>query len=82
MHQPVNELVKQLKAKKGKNIWIVGGNSIVDPLVNENMIDEYILAVVPIIIGKGIPLFHQIKHETKLKVVRSYTKKRLNLFDF
>ncbi|MFC0233659.1 dihydrofolate reductase family protein [Vagococcus entomophilus] len=82
VHQPVTKLVKQLKAKKGKNIWIVGGNSLIDPLVSENLIDEYILAVVPIIIGKGIPLFHQIKREAHLKPVCSYTKNDLTYLFF
>lgn len=50
-------LVDKLKKKSGKGIWIVGGGSIVAPLVEANLIDTYIIATLPVLLGKGIPLF-------------------------
>lgn len=42
---------------KGKSIYIFGGGQIVDLFVKRDLIDEYIIGIIPIILGKGIPLF-------------------------
>lgn len=67
--QSVVELVTQLKNKPGKDIFIVGGASIIQPLVENQLIDDYILATISIILGEGIPLFHPIKKSVTLKPV-------------
>ena len=51
------ELVNQLKKEVGKGIWICGGASIVQQLVNEDLIDEYYITIIPTILGSGIKLF-------------------------
>jgi dihydrofolate reductase len=73
---PVNcdivEFVKQIE--KDKNIWIVGGNTIVAPLLDHDMIDHMIIQIAPVLLGKGIPLFSQ-KEALKrfyLKEVKKY----------
>lgn len=73
---PVNanvvEFVKQID--KDKNIWIIGGNTILSPLLNNNMIDYMIIQIAPVLLGSGIPLFTQ-KEELKrfkLKSVKKY----------
>ena len=68
----VAEFVKQLDP--GKNIWVVGGNTILAPLLSEDMVDHIILQIAPVLLGAGIPLFTQ-KEELrrfKLKEVRQY----------
>lgn len=64
--QPVVELVSQLKNKPGNDIWIVGGSSVVMPLVEANLIDEYQIALIPLILGKGIALFNQFEQPIAL----------------
>lgn len=64
--QSVVELVKELKETNGKDIFIIGGASIVKPLVEENLIDEYQLAIIPTILGSGIPLFSSLEQPLKL----------------
>jgi len=49
----VTKLVKQ----DGKNIWLFGGAEIIDPLIAANLVDEMHLAIHPLILGDGIPLF-------------------------
>lgn len=56
--------VKELKQQKGKNIWILGGGSLVAELIKNNLIDEYSITIVPVILGKGIPLFPQDNKNT------------------
>lgn len=69
---PTNEniinLIKTLKAQSGKAIWIVGGASIIYPLVKENLIDEYQISIVPVLLGKGIPLFEKNNQKINLKI--------------
>jgi dihydrofolate reductase len=48
-----------LKDQHGKNIWLIGGGEINTTLLNAGLIDEMILTIIPIILGKGIPLFGQ-----------------------
>lgn len=53
----VTELVKELG--EGKNIWVVGGNTLLSPLLDKDMVDHIILQIAPVLLGKGIPLFAQ-----------------------
>lgn len=62
-------LVKELKNKEGKNIWICGGANIVQQLVETDLIDEYYISVIPTILGSGIRLFGTISDEMKLKLI-------------
>lgn len=61
--------VQALKQVEGNDIWIVGGASLVRPLIDANLIDEYQIAIIPKLIGDGIPLFSKSKHHQNLKVV-------------
>lgn len=72
INDDVTEFVKQID--KDKNIWIIGGNTILSPLLNNNMVDYIIIQIAPVLLGNGIPLFKQ-KEELKrfrLKSVKKY----------
>ncbi len=49
--------ILDLKKEEGKNIWLFGGGVSIDPFIKANIIDEYIIGIIPIILGKGRPLF-------------------------
>ena len=66
------ELTARLKEMPGKDIWICGGSSIIQPLIRENLIDEYRVSVIPTILGDGILLFG--KRETELQLQLKETK--------
>lgn len=73
---PINadvvEFVRQID--KDKNVWIIGGNTILSPLLNNNMVDYIIMQVAPVLLGSGIPLFTQNEDlkRFKLKSVKKY----------
>jgi dihydrofolate reductase len=71
----VIEFVKNLVNSDGKDIWLVGGADIISVLINAKMVNEIILSIHPIILGKGIPLFKDIKEEVNLKLINSITFK-------
>lgn len=52
----VNKILKE-RENEGKNIFIYGGAQIADLFIKENVIDEYILGIIPTILGSGIRLF-------------------------
>lgn len=68
------ELVRKLKKEAGKSIWIVGGGSIISPLVEADLIDTYIIATIPTLLGQGIPLFPEFVGPVELKVKEVYVK--------
>lgn len=53
----VTEFVRELKAKEKEHIWLVGGGQINSILLNEDLIDELIISIHPIVLGQGVPLF-------------------------
>lgn len=68
----VVEFVK--KIDKSKNIWVIGGNTILAPLLDHNMVDNIILQIAPVLLGEGIPLFSQKEALMRftLKEVKKY----------
>ena len=65
----LEKLVSELKIKQGKNIFCDGGSEIINQLLIDNLIDEFIISVIPIILGDGIPLFKSKRPEMNLKLV-------------
>ncbi|MBI5204563.1 MAG: dihydrofolate reductase [Nitrospirae bacterium] len=59
--------IRNLKKTEKKDIWVVGGSEIISQLLNKGLIDEFIISVHPIAIGKGIPLFKELKKPLDLK---------------
>ena len=65
----VEEQVEKIKREKGKDIWLFGGASLTTSLMNLGLVDELWLAIHPIILGAGKPLFNDIKGRVKLKML-------------
>lgn len=68
-NEDLKSLIKRLKAKEGKNIWICGGASIINQLIDLDLIDMYTITIVPTILGDGIPLFGKHRNELKLQMI-------------
>ena len=65
--------VQKIKKEQGKDIWLFGGASLTTSMFNAGLIDEIILAVHPVILGRGKPLFTNIKNRTALTLTDSKT---------
>ncbi|MEI6821896.1 MAG: dihydrofolate reductase family protein [Bacteroidota bacterium] len=67
----LKELILELKQNEGKNIFIDGGAEIVNLLMQDNLIDEYIISIIPILLGDGLRLFKGSIMEQNLELIRS-----------
>lgn len=65
--------VKRIKNEPGKDIWLFGGASLTTSLMNLGLVDEISLAVHPIILGSGKPLFSQITERMPLTLIDTKT---------
>lgn len=65
----LKELISKLKSESGKNIFIDGGAEIVHELLKENLIDEFIISIIPVFVGSGIKLFKDGRPEQTLELV-------------
>jgi dihydrofolate reductase len=64
----VEEMVAALRAEPGKDIWLFGGGSLFRSLLDGGLVDTVEVAVMPVLLGGGIPLFPPPAKETKLKL--------------
>lgn len=67
----LTHLIRQLQAEKGKNIFIDGGAELVNKLLTLQLIDEFIISIIPIFLGNGIRLFEDKQPEKILELVNS-----------
>ena len=67
----VDKFVKDTLSNSGKNIWLVGGAEIISPFLNRGFIDEIILSIFPVVLGKGITLFKNIQKEINLELIKT-----------
>jgi len=66
--------IESRKQGDSKRYWLVGGSTLVRTFQNEGLIDEFIISIVPTMLGFGIPLFqsHKTLDVFKLKDLKSY----------
>lgn len=67
----LTDLVKRLKSENGKNIYCDGGAEIINELLQHDLIDEFIISVVPVLVGNGTRLFKDNRPEQQLELVSS-----------
>ena len=65
----VEEAVAQLKQESGKDIWLFGGGVLFRALLDAGLVDMIEVAVIPIMLGEGIPILPAGKHSPPLKLV-------------
>lgn len=61
----------KIKESPGKDIWLFGGAQLTTLFINEGLVDELWLAVHPILLGGGKPLFQGIEKRINLKLLDS-----------
>jgi dihydrofolate reductase len=67
----VSELTEQIRKAPGLNIFCDGGAEVVHELMMRNLIDSFIISIIPVLLGGGISLFKNGRPEQKLNFIRS-----------
>ena len=57
-----------LRAEWGKDIWLFGGGSLFRSLLDAGLVDTVEVAVMPVLLGGGIPLLPPPAERAKLKL--------------
>ena len=61
--------LNEIKRQSGSDILLFGSPRATHSLIQQNLIDGYWIFVNPIILGRGIPLFADVKEKIKLKLL-------------
>ena len=69
----IKQSIEKIKKEAGKDIWLFGGASLTSSLMNLGLVDEISLAVHPILLGSGKPMFTGIMKRIKLHLVDTKT---------
>ena len=62
------EFVEGLLHKPGKDLWLIGGGELFRLLLSHDLVDEIILAVHPVLLGRGIPMLAEMPRSVNLKL--------------
>ena len=54
--QDIGPFISRLRAQPGKDIWLMGGGDLIASFLDAQAIDEFVISMVPVFIGEGIPL--------------------------
>lgn len=67
--------IKDFREQEGKNIWLFGGADLLASFMAENLVDEFLISVHPLILGGGKPLFQHTKEKIELMLInhKSYS---------
>jgi len=69
----IKKHISKIKKEEGKDIWLFGGAGLTSSLMNLRLIDEISLAVHPVLLGNGKPLFSGITRRIKLTLIDTKT---------
>jgi dihydrofolate reductase len=78
------QVVTAARAEQGKDIWLFGGGLLFRSLLDAGLVDTVELAVVPVLLGQGIPLLPPPGKQTKVKLTgqKVYKKTGIVLLEY
>jgi dihydrofolate reductase len=65
------EPLRKLIAQAEKGVWVVGGGEVVREFLKQDLLDELVISIHPILLGSGIPLFPPNERELPLELTAS-----------
>lgn len=71
LSEKVEEAVTRLRSRPGKDIWLFGGGMLFRSLLDARLVDGIDVAVIPVLLGGGIPLLPPPAGRAKLRLVGS-----------
>ncbi len=74
INEDICSKILELKNKVDGDIYLFGGGLTIDPLLKAGLIDEYIIGIIPIILGNGRPLFLDNNPQIPLYLTHNYVE--------
>lgn len=68
----IGAFVEALRRRPGKDIWLVGGSELIEGFMDAGAVDEFMIGVIPVLIGRGIPLFRKNSRELRLQLKKHF----------
>ena len=68
VREDATDFVRDLKAREGKDICVMGGGELARSLFEADLIDEIGFNIHPVLLGSGIPLFHPMSRQIDLEL--------------
>ena len=67
----IKKSVKEIKEQPGKDIAVYGGAELLSSLLDNNLVDEIIMTVIPVILGKGKSMVSDLKQRVNLALLNT-----------
>ena len=67
----IPRFIAHLKETSDKHIWLIGGGLLVQEFLRHDLIDRFVVTVMPVILGEGIPMFPPPTPQVDLELVES-----------
>ena len=74
--------VRTEKAKQGKDIFLFGGGKVAAPLIEADLVDRYIIGIIPVLLGHGRPLFYPRPAPAPLALDRYMIEEGVVILDY
>ncbi len=78
------DVAKQITSLKedGKNIYLFGGGLLIKEFISNDIIDEYIIGIIPVILGKGKKLFYNNDEMIRLNLKNYYIEEGIVIMEY
>jgi dihydrofolate reductase len=75
-----SEIIDSLREQSRKDIWLMGGSQLFGALLEMRQVDTVEVAVIPVLLGGGVPLLPATEQRTALQLVehKAYSTGRLS----
>ncbi len=67
----VSDLITRIRQTPGQNIYCDGGAEVVHELMQRDLIDRYVISIIPVLLGDGITLFKPGRPQHNLNLLHS-----------
>lgn len=65
------DTVARVKASPGKNLSVLGSGDLVQTLIRQRLVDQFVLLIHPLVLGSGRRLFNDAAEQAPLRLVKS-----------
>ncbi len=66
---PIPDFLKSFKHLEGEHIWLCGGASLINQCISCDIVDEFVISIIPTLLGGGVRLFEKYSSQRLLKLI-------------